>query len=124
MLRLIDLLENKADSLGVSPETVRSLRMLLERGIDAAEHVAAAERNASDRLLSHVSHELRTPLTPALLAICLLQRDRTLPAGVQDELATIRRNLEQEARLIDNLIDHATFSQAASAHAPPQRCIA
>ena len=109
--QLIDLLEKKAGSLGVCPETVQKLRSIVEQGLQAIEQQFQAERLASDRLLAHVSHELRTPLTPALLSVCLLQRDRTLAPGIQDELATIRRNIEQEARLIDNLIDHASFTQ-------------
>jgi PAS domain S-box-containing protein len=67
----------------------------------AAEHANAAK----DQFLAVLSHELRTPLTPLLLAACLLERRGDLPPGVQSELQAMRRSIELEARIIDDLLD-------------------
>jgi CheY-like chemotaxis protein len=48
---------------------------------------------------------LRTPLTPVLAAAGLLERDMRLPADVRQDLAMIRRNINIQARLIDDLLD-------------------
>jgi len=52
-----------------------------------------------------LSHELRTPLTPVLAAISLLERDRTVTGDLAESVAMIRRNVETEARLVDDLLD-------------------
>lgn len=65
---------------------------------------AQAANEAKDRFLAALSHELRTPLTPVLALVASLQEDeRARP--FQRELAAIRRNVELEARLIDDLLD-------------------
>jgi PAS domain S-box-containing protein len=60
---------------------------------------------AKDQFLATLSHELRTPLTPVLAVVSALEEDRRLPADVRQRLATVRRNAELEARLIDDLLD-------------------
>jgi two-component system CheB/CheR fusion protein len=68
--------------------------------------LAAEEANrAKDRFLATLSHELRTPLTPVLAVVSALERDGRLREGVRDSLAMVRRNVELEARLIDDLLD-------------------
>ena len=52
-----------------------------------------------------LSHELRTPLNPVLLAASALEADSSLSAGVREQLAMMRRNIELNARLIDDLLD-------------------
>jgi hypothetical protein len=75
----------------------------------ASERAARAEAErasrAKDEFLAALSHELRTPLTPALLTISILERDRNLPARFRPDIEVIRRNVEIEARLIDDLLD-------------------
>lgn len=66
---------------------------------------ADAANAAKDRFLAVLSHELRNPLNPVLSAACLYERDPTLPSTVRDDFAMIRRNIELEARLIDDLLD-------------------
>ena len=51
-----------------------------------------------------LSHELRTPLTPVLIAVSSLLESGPDPALLPD-LEMIRRNIELEARLIDDLLD-------------------
>jgi signal transduction histidine kinase len=75
---------------------VRSERQLLE---------AEAASRAKDHFLATLSHELRTPLTPVLALVSALQRDERLPQDVQEDIAVIFRNIELEARLIDDLLD-------------------
>ena len=66
---------------------------------------AQAANLAKDQFLATLSHELRTPLTPVLAVVSSLERDARLPAPVQESLAMVRRNVELEARLIDDLLD-------------------
>jgi PAS domain S-box-containing protein len=91
-------------------EVLEQARRTAERQRDMAEHerrAARAAEAAKDRLIATVSHELRNPLTPALLAASALA---SLP-GVSDQVrqmaAVIKRNIQLEARLIDDLLDVA-----------------
>ena len=60
---------------------------------------------AKDQFLAMLSHELRTPLTPVLASALALESEPDLPKGIQESLQMIRRNVELEARLIDDLLD-------------------
>jgi len=60
---------------------------------------------AKDSFLARLSHELRTPLTPALLTVADMEQNASLPDEVRRDLSMIRRNIELEARLIDDLLD-------------------
>lgn len=71
----------------------------------AARDAANAANQAKDHFLAGLSHELRTPLTPVLTTIETLELDEHLPPSVAPHIATIRRNVELEARLIDDLLD-------------------
>ena len=52
-----------------------------------------------------LSHELRTPLTPVLAIVQMLDEDATLPEELRSWVQTIGRNVQLEARLIDDLLD-------------------
>ncbi|HEY2341585.1 MAG TPA: PAS domain-containing protein, partial [Chthoniobacteraceae bacterium] len=60
---------------------------------------------AKDDFLARLSHELRTPLTPVLMMATALETESTLPPDVREHLAMMRRNIQLEARLIDDLLD-------------------
>ncbi len=60
---------------------------------------------AKDQFLAILSHELRTPLTPVLAVVADREADSDIPAELREDLAMIRRNIELEARLIDDLLD-------------------
>jgi signal transduction histidine kinase len=60
---------------------------------------------AKDNFLAVLSHELRTPLTPALAAATYLAEDKSLAPAFREELASIQRSVQLEARLIDDLLD-------------------
>jgi signal transduction histidine kinase/ActR/RegA family two-component response regulator len=73
---------------------------------------SAEEANATkDQFLAALSHELRTPLTPVLLAAQALENSTDLPQGFREDAHTIRRNVELEARLIDDLLDLARITR-------------
>ncbi|MGA8480794.1 MAG: HAMP domain-containing sensor histidine kinase [Chthoniobacterales bacterium] len=76
----------------------------------AAREQAEAANSAKDRVLAMLSHELRTPLTPILLATSILSEAPSVPDEIRDELKNIARNVELEARLIDNLLDATQLS--------------
>jgi signal transduction histidine kinase/HAMP domain-containing protein len=60
---------------------------------------------AKDQFLAMLSHELRTPLTPVLASALELESQPELPKDIHESLQMIRRNVELEARLIDDLLD-------------------
>ena len=74
---------------------------------------AEAERAnlAKDQFLATLSHELRTPLTPVLTSVLALENEKELPGNVRESLQMIRRNIELEARLIDDLLDLTRISK-------------
>jgi two-component system, chemotaxis family, CheB/CheR fusion protein len=71
----------------------------------ALRQEAEAAVRAKDRFLAALSHELRTPLSPVLLAVAMLDEYPDLPAALRDKLGLIRRNVDLEVRLIDDLLD-------------------
>jgi CheY-like chemotaxis protein len=73
--------------------------------LSKAKEAAEAANNAKDNFLAVLSHELRTPLTPVLTTVAMLEEDASIPRHVGRELDLIRRNIEVEARLIDDLLD-------------------
>ena len=80
-------------------------RRRAERQMKASMEEAERANAAKDHFLAVLSHELRTPLTPVLAAAGELARREDLPADVREDLAMIRRNVELEARLMDDLLD-------------------
>ena len=76
----------------------------IEDDLRVAKEQAEAASRAKDRFLAVLSHELRTPLTPSLLAVSSLIESGPDPA-VLPALEMIRRNIELESRLIDDLLD-------------------
>jgi PAS domain S-box-containing protein len=74
---------------------------------EAARAEAEAANQAKDRFLAMLSHELRTPLSPVLHAVAIIREEYKLEAAVRDLLDTIQRNVQLEARLIDDLLDLA-----------------
>jgi PAS domain S-box-containing protein len=71
----------------------------------AARQIAEEANRAKDRFLAMLSHELRTPLTPVLAGASVLEMIPDLPDQARASVRMIRRNVELEARLIDDLLD-------------------
>jgi PAS domain S-box-containing protein len=72
---------------------------------------ADAANRAKDKFLAVLSHELRTPLTPVLTAVQMMEEDTTLPLQVREWTSMIRRNVELETRLIDDMLDLTRISR-------------
>ncbi len=89
------------EQLRRSEQALRENQLRLETALDAAQAAARAK----DRFLAALSHELRTPLMPALMTVSLLQKDPTLSTSVRAGLEVIRRNIETEARMVNDLLD-------------------
>jgi len=72
-----------------------------------AEKIAAQKASkAKDDFLAALSHELRTPLTPALAAATYLEDNaEKLPPEFAEDIEIIKRNVQLQARLIDDLLD-------------------
>jgi PAS domain S-box-containing protein len=72
-----------------------------------AEKIAAQKASkAKDDFLAALSHELRTPLTPALAAATYLQDNaEQLPPEFAEDVEIIKRNVQLQARLVDDLLD-------------------
>ncbi|HEX8279816.1 MAG TPA: PAS domain S-box protein, partial [Chthoniobacterales bacterium] len=76
-----------------------------------AEEAAQAANRAKDQFIAVLSHELRTPLTPVLATIMDLNAHVDLPPAISEAIDLIRRNVELEARLIDDLLDVTRISK-------------
>ncbi|MGE5610067.1 MAG: response regulator [Bacillota bacterium] len=70
-----------------------------------AERTAEEASRAKDHFLAVLSHELRTPLTPVVTALFMLQAKSGHDAETREGLEMIRRNVELETQLIDDLLD-------------------
>lgn len=88
-----------------------SWRKRAERELVAARDAAESANRAKDQFLAILSHELRTPLTPVLVAAGLLARDTALGPASRAKIELIRRNVELEARLIDDLLDVTSITR-------------
>lgn len=83
---------------------VAELRAAHEEARRARQDAERANR-AKDNFLANLSHELRTPLTPVLMCAAALEQEGAIEPEFRQQLGMMRRNVELEARLIDDLLD-------------------
>jgi signal transduction histidine kinase/ActR/RegA family two-component response regulator len=96
-LRLLDVMARQVADLIEHRQVEEVLR-------NAKEQAEAASQ-AKDKFLAVLSHELRTPLSPVLMLATALGGREDLPPDLHDDLIMIRRNIELQSRLIDDLLD-------------------
>src|SRR5437016_11436479 len=80
-------------------------RRRVEQELERAKENAEAASAAKDRFLATLSHELRTPLNPVLLWADGILTQPGLDPELEQGLRMVCRNVELEARLIDDLLD-------------------
>ena len=103
---LLQLVEAFGSLIGLFIER-RRIEQELQREKDRAEAANAAK----DRFLATLSHELRTPLTPVLIWAGGTVNQPGLSPEVEEGLKMVCRNVELEARLIDDLLDLTRISR-------------
>ena len=96
LLRLLDSQQNIQGVLYLVEEKTRDMTLRNELlGANAAK----------DQFLALLSHELRNPLSPVIAMVAELEAQVAESPSVRRALDVIRRNVELEARLIDDLLD-------------------
>ena len=96
-----------------SQQVVQGVLFLVEdktRDVRLRQELISA--NASkDQFLALLSHELRNPLSPVITMVAELEARASEGPEVRQALDIIRRNVELEARLIDDLLDVTRISK-------------
>ena len=76
-----------------------------QAAIEQQKEAVEAANRTKDNFLAMLSHELRTPLTPVIAALDALETEMTPSELAKCSLSMIRRNVELESQLIDDLLD-------------------
>ena len=79
--------------------------------LEEAKNEAERANRAKDDFLAALSHELRTPLTPVLMSAAALEQEPGIEPELRRQFGMMRRNVELEARLIDDLLDLTRVSR-------------
>jgi signal transduction histidine kinase/CheY-like chemotaxis protein len=90
-----------------SQETIQGVLYLVEdktRDVTLRQELIGANA-AKDQFLALLSHELRSPLSPVIAMVGELEAELPDSRPVKEALEVVRRNVELEARLIDDLLD-------------------
>jgi len=88
-------------------ETIQGVLYLVEdktRDVTLRQELIGANA-AKDQFLALLSHELRSPLSPVIAMVGELEAELPDSRPVREALEVVRRNVELEARLIDDLLD-------------------
>ncbi len=101
---LLRLQDNQQRTIGV---------LCLVEDSHGGRHPAAGthqRQRAKDQFLAQLSHELRNPLSPVITMVAELEVYAEALPATREPLEIIRRNVELEARLIDDLLDVTRIS--------------
>jgi Signal transduction histidine kinase len=96
-----------------SKQTVQGVLYLVEdktRDVTLRQELIGANA-AKDQFLALLSHELRNPLSPVIAMAGELEASAPDSPEIRQALEVIRRNVELEARLIDDLLDVTRISK-------------
>jgi len=96
-----------------SEQTIQGVLYLVEdrtRDVTLRQELIGANA-AKDQFLALLSHELRNPLSPVIAMVGELEANAPNSPEVRRALEVIRRNVELEARLIDDLLDVTRISK-------------
>jgi two-component system, chemotaxis family, CheB/CheR fusion protein len=88
----------------LSIHDITARKRVEEELAESLEREKAAGR-MKDNFLAMLSHELRTPLNPILLIASDSAHNPEIPAETRAQFEVILKNVEVEARLIDDLLD-------------------
>ena len=99
-------------ALGAAVYKAQTDRLLAEQRaeLEVAYRQAKDANARKDQFLATLSHELRTPLTPILAAVSAPDVSKASVSELEEVFNLIRRNVELEARLIDDLLDITRIS--------------
>ncbi|MDD5349036.1 MAG: PAS domain S-box protein, partial [Chthoniobacteraceae bacterium] len=109
----VELLEEVASDVSFALDHLdqERRRQQDELVLKQAKETAEAANRAKDQFIAVLSHELRTPLTPVLTTVALLQAQEEMSDELKTGMDIIHRNVELEARLIDDLLDVTRISR-------------
>ena len=86
-------------------------RRRIEDELQQQKSAVEAANRTKDHFMAMLSHELRTPLTPVISALESLETEPTQTNDTRASLAMIRRNIELETQLIDDLLDFTRITK-------------
>jgi signal transduction histidine kinase len=86
-------------------------RRRVEEELQQQKSIVEGANRTKDHFLAMLSHELRTPLTPVISALESLETEPTQTKDAKTSLAMIRRNIELETQLIDDLLDFTRIAR-------------
>jgi signal transduction histidine kinase len=86
-------------------------RRRIEEKLQQQKSIVQAANRTKDHFLAMLSHELRTPLTPVISALDSLETEASQTQDTKASLAMIRRNIELETQLIDDLLDFTRIAR-------------
>ncbi|MDQ6913259.1 MAG: ATP-binding protein [Verrucomicrobiota bacterium] len=111
--RIATVAESKTAIAKQAATQAKLLAASLDKARNELRHTLGEAQRANaakDRFLAVLSHELRTPLNPVLMAASAMETDPNIPAEIRADISMIRRNVELEAKLIDDLLDLTRIS--------------
>ena len=86
-------------------------RRRIEEELQQQKSIVETANRTKDHFLAMLSHELRTPLTPVVSALESLETEPMQTEDSKSALAMIRRNIELETQLIDDLLDFTRIAR-------------